>query len=273
MKRKQLLNGQSLLLASCGILALLVAIGNVTVPVEATYGPPIQSIDVTHTMDQMNNILPSPSLQMTTGGVMQSGSFPSCDKLKGSLDFLLVQPQTSSDVFTKTSAYVADLQNGTLLASVKKPSETGVVVTPIAEVAFTSNSDAFVSYDAATGVLRVRNVDGLSQRIKVKIDKGPLAGNIFVVEPGYELVVSTHELTRADLRPADGIMRRGSRFISGKFAAVAQYYLEGALQQSALVTVMEQRQQSDVKARRILTDMSRMAAVLNQVNGTQGFGH
>jgi hypothetical protein len=281
MNGKIRLDGNSILLALAGIVALAVGVGQVTVSADPMYGPPsmppmnpiqpFQPIDVTHTTDQMNSMIPNPV--MTVGGVMQSDKFPSMDNLKGSLDFLLVQPQCGDDVFTKTSAYVANLTNGTLLCSVKKPSETGVVVTAIGDVAFTSNSDAFVVFDSANNVLRVRNVTGLSQRVKVKINKGPLAGKIFLVEPGFELVVSDHDLSRGSLRPADGITRRGSRLIDGKYAAVSEYYVQSQLQSSALVSQMEQKQASDAKARRILTDMSRMAAVLNQVNGGQGFGH
>lgn len=202
-------------------------------------------------------------------GITEIRSFPSSEFLKGSQDFILVQKESDSDVIQRETPYLVNLVHGRVLASVRRPSELGMVHTELGDVAFHSNSDAFI--DFAGDVLRVRNFDGMGQTIKVRINRGPSQGHAFAVAPGYELVVADHKLTRTELRPNDNIMRRGTQTFAGGFAGVSQYSGESELQHNAIVAQMVQRQNSDAKAHRILSDMSRMAAVLNQINGGDGF--
>lgn len=270
--------------AGCSLLAL--GIGNLKVPVGAQYGPPpptiippifappVQPIDTTHTPADMRNISVGPPVVevMTTTaliGVGECDGFPSADHLAGSLDFLLAIPQDANTELKRTSPYVVELLNGNILGSVRRPSNTGIVQTPEGDVAYSANSDAFVSVQNHT--LRVRNVDGMGRNIKIHLKHGPLAGKTLSIQPGYELVASDHKMSRADLRPADGIARRSFQLFAGGFVAVSQYQVESELQHSALVSSLKQKESTDPKARRILNDMSKMAAVLNQMNGPQGF--
>lgn len=165
---------------------------------------------------------------------------------------------------------MVNLTEGTVLASVKRPSQLGMVNTKLGEVALYANSDAFISFE--NGVLRIRNVDAVGQDMRVRLDTGPFASNpkIFTITPGHELVVADHKLTRADMRPQDGILRRNPELLADGFVGISQYHVESALQQSAIVTQLSQNE-SDVKNKRVLADMSRMAAVLNHVNGTHGY--
>lgn len=200
-------------------------------------------------------------------GIASERTFPGAENLKGPSDFILVQPEEGA-VLQRESPYLVALNNGTILASVRRPSSMGMISTPIGRVAFTANSDAFISF--SDGALRVRNVDGVSRNIRVNVLTGPLAGKIYSVKPGFELVVSDHKLGREDLRPGDGILRRQSQIFGGGFAGACQYQVQSALSRSAVVTHLAANQ-SDAKSRRVLADMSRMAAVLNQVQGASGY--
>jgi hypothetical protein len=270
----------SILVAVAGCSLLALGIGNFRVPVGAQYAPPsiippIQPIDVTHTPADMRAISVGPPVVeiMTVTALIGVGQcdsgFPSAEHLTGSLDFLLAIPQDANTEFKRLSPYVVELLNGTILGSVRKPSQTGIVTTPEGDVAYSANSDAFVS--VLNNTLRVRNVDGMGQNVKIKLKNGPMSGHTLSIQPGYELVASDHKMNRADLRPADGIARRSFQLFAGGFVAVSQYQLESELQHSALVSSLKQKESTDPKARRILNDMSKMAAVLNQMNGPQGF--
>jgi hypothetical protein len=211
------------------------------------------------------------TIDPTVGGPAINGvsasKFPGTENLKGPSDYIIVQPEPSTNL-QRESEYLVNLNEGTVLASVKRPSNMGLIHTPIGQVAFMANSDAFITF--SNGVLRVRNVDGVGAKVRVQVTSGPAAGKVYSVAPGYELVVSDHKLTRADLRPGDGIARRAAQTFEGGYAGVSQYHLESALNQSAVVSELSQKQ-TDVKSRRVIADMSRMAAVLNQVQGGAGY--
>jgi hypothetical protein len=232
------------------------------------FHPPIVNpLDVT-------NPIPNPSFDLSTGGpsplagVAQTNSFPGPDDLNGPNDFILVQGDPKD--FRKETAYLVTLLHGTVLTSVRKPSQVGMMITPVGDIAFSSNSDAFISFE--NGILRVRNVDGLGENIKVRITSGPNAGHSYAIGLGYELVISDHKLERSELRPSDGILRRRSEVVNEGFGAVSQFNVEHALQESPIVAQMQQTE-GDAKTKRVLADMSRMAAVLNHVNGYEGFAH
>lgn len=214
------------------------------------------------------NQVPLVSMPEALSGLSQVNEFPSVDALKGPADFILVQGDGAN--FKRETPYLVNLAEGTVLASVKRPSELGMLSTPLGAISLSANSDAFISFE--NGLLRVRNIDALGQTLRVMLDKGPFLGKpvIYTIRPGYELVVGDHKLTRADLRPADGILRRNPQLVSDGYVGVSQYHLESALQQSAIVSRMN-KGESDEKNRRVLADMSRMAAVLNQVNGHAGY--
>jgi hypothetical protein len=87
---------------------------------------------------------------------------------------------------------------------------------------------------------------------------------------GHEIVSSDHALTRADLHPHDGIGRRRFGFVESNVLAVSEFSLESVLTSSDFLVDLSQKT-SGIKERRIMGDLSKMAAVLNYMNGQQGF--
>ncbi|MBX9688740.1 MAG: hypothetical protein K2X27_18680 [Candidatus Obscuribacterales bacterium] len=206
-------------------------------------------------------------------GLNISTKFPQVADLRGSKDFILVLPGPSS-VWAKVSDYAASLTNGQLLVGVRKPSTTGMIVTSNANIAIYSNGQgADVLVTMKDGVLRLANLDGLGENVRIQLTGdifGPLKGKVFNLKPGFELVASSTPLTKRDLRPNDGIGRRQTQLIENKHVAISQFSLESVLKGSDLIANMQQKDTGS-KERRILADMSKMAAVLNQVGGTWGY--
>jgi len=285
-KTRSVLTSGAMVVAGCGLLAVALlgpplqqvfSQGHYfTPPIEPprVFNNPISNpLDVTPMVPNDTNPSIAALGQQIGGpailGVSSGGKFPGADDLKGNPDYILVQPEPGTQI-TRESPYLISLSEGTVLASVRKPSNVGMLHTPIAEVAFGSNSDAFVTFTG--GVLRVRNVDGMGQTLKIRVTSGPLAGKVYSVAPGYELVVSDHKLDRNDLRPTDGILRRQSQTFDNGFAGVSQYHVQSALSQSGVVSHLQSKEASDVMSRKVIGDMSRMAAVLNHVQGGAGYG-
>jgi hypothetical protein len=204
-----------------------------------------------------------------TLGISTPSKFPGSEMLKGVSDYILVQAEEGTTM-QRESPYLVSLTEGTVLASVKRPSSMGMIHTPLGEVAFSANSDAFITF--TNGALRIKNIDGMGQTLKVKITSGPLAGKLYSVAPGYEFVASDHKLGKSDLRPNDGIMRRASQTFDNGFAGVSQFHVHSALSKSGVVSHLATKETSDTMARKVIGDMSRMAAVLNQVQGASGYG-
>ncbi len=206
--------------------------------------------------------------------MLSGGKFPSVNELGGSPDFILVLPKDSNTVFEKISQFAASLKQGQVLIGIRQPSKAGMLLTENAEIAIFSNAqgaDVLVTYK--DGVLRVANLDGMGENVRIVL-KGPqfagLNNKVFALKPGFELVASGAPLTRKDIRPTDGIGRRQTQLIETKHVAISQFQVESALKNSDLVASLAQKD-SGSKERRILADMSKMAAVLNQVGGTWGY--
>jgi outer membrane biosynthesis protein TonB len=241
-------------------------------PPSGPFSPPIVvPTDVTQTTDPLHMVKtpgPSPSQGLVT---VPSGTCPKSEDLKGSTDFLVIK-EGDNTTFEKTSPYAAKLTSGTLLVSVKKPSETGLIDTPLGQVAVCSNSDVLITYK--DGVLRVTNLDGLGQTCLISIPdpagRPPLEVSL---KPGHEFVLADHPLTQSELAPSDGLTRRQPELLdfgTGNTMAISQISVESALKNSDLLGDLSQND-SDSKDKRILADVSKMAAVLNQVNGTWGY--
>ena len=237
-------------------------------PTPHFFQPIVVPTDVTSANPDLSTV--NTGIGSPLAGLMESKSFPSMDSLGGNSDFILVNGDDKS--YKRETPYLVNLLGGTILVSVKRPSSVGMLNTPLGEIAFNANADCFVSYDQ--GLVRLRNVDGMGQTVKVRLDKGPFAGtngHIYSVAPGYELVLGDHKLSSSELRPTDGILRRRSQTIDDGYAAISQFHVQSALQASALIPKMVSAQ-SDAKVKRVIGDMSRMAAVLNHVNGAEGYG-
>lgn len=246
------------------------------IPPTPTFTPPVVvPTDVTNNIPNTNLINPGNPMNPVNGlASIDPGKVPGVTNLKGSTDFILVKSKTPND-FDRVSPYAVKINNGgQLLIGVRKPSETGMVVSDIGNIAIFSNAaGADVMVSLKNGVLRIMNLDGLGENVRLSLTGSQfsdLSSRAFSIKPGYELVASGSALSRRDLRPGDGISRRGVQIIGNKHVAIAQFSVESVLKGSDLIASMNQSD-SGSKERRILTDMSKMAAVLNQVNGNYGY--
>ena len=202
-------------------------------------------------------------------GIYTVSNFPVAGKLKGAENGILVKYLPNS-TYDRPNVYSVDLHSGTVLVSVRRPSEQALVHTDRGEVAIAANGDAVVS--CVNGLLRVQNITGRGNSVKVEFSSGQgmPSPKIVAVKTGFEFVASDHRLGRAEIRPVDGIARRHSKVLENGYAAVSEFSVESLLSSSELIASLSQKS-AGVGERKILGDMSKMAAVLNYVNGTQGF--
>lgn len=206
---------------------------------------------------------------LALAGIQQvpDSDFPDFNTLKGDPSGIMI----SGGEFQKENDFVYNFTKGEILVSVRKPSETCIIHMPYGSIAITSNGDVLVKFK--DGVLRVFNLDAKGADLKIQLDKGPFAGPAdptVLVAAGFELVACDHKLTRMEMRPRDGIKRRHFKVLDNGHMAISEYSLESVLDASDVIADLKQNA-TGVKERRILGDMSKMAAVLNYKNGTQGF--
>lgn len=198
---------------------------------------------------------------------MPDNQFPRDDEMKGSSEWILVRARTGAD-YNKPSVYSVDLKQGDIMLTVKRPSNLGIVSVPIGKVSVSSDGDAVISYN--NGLLRVQNLDGLGKSVMAQVQAPGTERKTIQLAPGFEFVAGDRKLTQADLRPRDGIARRHFKFLEGGHLAVSEFSVDSAIRNSDLITDIRQNV-SGVKERRILSDMSKMAAVLNYTRGEDGF--
>ena len=131
----------------------------------------------------------------------------------------------------------------------------------------------FITHHTHSTTIRVINMTGGQDKISVRLNKDILADAsdtpVFSVSPGSELVFCEHKLTRDQLRPNDGFSRRRVQVMGNGNVAVCEISIESVISSSGVIAQMGTS--SDQKDKRILKDLSRMAAVLNNINGTQGY--
>jgi len=237
------------------------------VPPPQAFTPPIVvPTDVTY----VNVEEVGPEAGLALAGVHQT-NFPATGKLKGKEGGILVKYHPGSS-YDRPDVYSVDLKSGAVLVSVRRPSEQAMVHTGLGDVALAANAAATVSSE--NGVLRVQNITGRGESVKVQFARGSGEGvpgtKTVAIKPGFEFVVSDHRLGRSDIRPVDGVARRHSKVMENGYAAVSEFSVESLLSSSELIASMSQKT-AGAGERQILGDMSKMAAVLNYVNGTQGF--
>ncbi|MCA9802277.1 MAG: hypothetical protein KC777_09835 [Cyanobacteria bacterium HKST-UBA02] len=248
----------------------------VVIPTPVITPPVVVPTDVESTLPSFPGHYPANSafLQsfLALNGIMQvsDSSFPKESELQGSTTGIAVK-KTKGTVYNQINDYIGRLEKGEILVSVKKPSKTAIIQTPYGNIACSANGDMLIKL--VDGVLRVMNMDGRGQTIMAQLDKGPFAGPAdptVAVAPGFELVAGDDKLTRADMRPRDGIKRRHYKLLESGHMGICEFSVESALSASDVIAELRQSA-SGTKERRILGDMSKMAAVLNHMNGTQGF--
>ncbi|MGH9553603.1 MAG: hypothetical protein ACRD3W_29750, partial [Terriglobales bacterium] len=212
---------------------------------------------------------PSMTAMSVMGGITPVSQFPNDKDAGGSTEWILVRYEQGT-VFTRPSPYIVNFDNGRILVSVKKPSNMAFVKVGFGEIALQANGDMVVSNK--DGVLRIDNLDGIGKSVTVRLNEGPFGGKAqtLSIAPGYEVVAGEHKLTAHDLHPHDGIARRNFRVLQSGNLAVSEFSVESAIKNISMIVEMTQST-SGVKERRIAGDMSKMAAVLNYMNGTQGY--
>lgn len=240
--------------------------------------------------DYTNIPVPSLNYQSTLPageGVKSTSQFPS-DLPDQDLDGILVRSLNGAD-FTRPSLASVTLNEGSILVSVRKPSRLGLINTSHGVVSVAGDADVIVTCDKNDGLVRVLNLTGLGENVKMKVHHQMVQARIHstdapVVVPtapqppalalslkvGHELVVADRPLVKADLHPADGIGRRRFNFLESHFLAVNEFSLASLLTGSDLLVDLRQKVDG-LKERRIVGDLSKMAAVLNYLNGEQGY--
>ncbi len=200
--------------------------------------------------------------------LLKNNDFPEEKALEGSTSGITIKWRDGSD-FKKVNDFVVQLEQGEILISVKSPSKMALLKTPFGKFSIASNGDVLARLDK--DVLRVTNIDGLGKKVKAQFEEGILAKKITVaLAPGSELVAGKNPLRRSDMRPHDGLARRAFKVIEDKHLAISEISIASIFRANDLVAQLRQST-TGVKERRILGDMSKMAAILNARNGTQGF--
>lgn len=199
--------------------------------------------------------------------LVPDNQFPKEDELKGTSEWILVRARPGA-VYSRPTPYSVKLERGDILVTVKRPSNMAMINTPLGKVSIAADGDVILSYNE--GVLRVQNLDGLGKSVMAQIVPPGQADPTVELAAGFELVAGTRKLTRADMKPKDGIARRHFKILEDGHLAVSEFSVESAIHNSDLIADIKQNV-SGVKERRILSDMSKMAAVLNYMRGEEGF--
>jgi hypothetical protein len=233
-----------------------------------THIVPINQLDVNGRL--IPNELPGQSAGALSGiQELAAGDFPSSEDPDSNGDYLIIRKKEGTDV-EKLSPCTARLNSGQILACVRRPTRLAFIAMQFGKIALTADADILITDNGNT--VRVANLDGRGQTVKIRVDAKLISAQddkVLALAPGYELVVGKHTLKRSDVRLADGCARRHFKMLEDGKMSVCEICPESVITSSALIATMA-RQPAD-KEKRVLADMSKMAAVLNYINGTEGF--
>lgn len=227
---------------------------------------PILPTDVTGR--QMINVGPGESVS-ALAGIKTVEGFPADDRVGSHNDFVRAEGEPGSE-FHKLNSYTVDVQFGRVLVSVRKPTRLAFITSPLAKVSITGDADLLVTEDADT--IRIINMTGRNESVKVKLNHSAAAaagGKVIALAPGYEIIASKNVLKRSLIRVADGLARRNFKLLEDGSCAVCEISVESVLAGSSLVANFS-RDREDLQ-KRVVSDISKMAAVLNYVHGSEGF--
>jgi hypothetical protein len=201
---------------------------------------------------------------------LKEGQFPNRERAGENAEGVLVKAVPDSQ-YGQPQGNVVDLKSGSILVGVQRPTDQAFIDTRFGEIVLEPEAAVIVRYDS--GILRLLNLTGRHKRVKVRLDRGPFAGAQKIevgVEPGYELVVGDRKLERRDLRLNDGIARRNVSYLGKDNVAVSEFSLESTITGSELIASLQQKD-AGAKEQRVIADMSKLAAVINQIRGAYGF--
>lgn len=243
----------------------------IPLPPRAPFTPPtVVSTDVTKTTN-LTGLLPPNAPPVSDGiFVLADNQFPRELDNTRDKEGILVRARENTTM-ERTGDCAVKLTEGTILVSVRRPTRLGFIKTPAGEIALSADGEVLVSMNKDT--LHVLNASARGAGCKIRLAPHlAQRKHTFAIQAGYDFVAGEHRLTRADLRPADGIARRRSQVFEEGHIAVSEFSVHGVLSNCDLVASLQQKD-SGTKERRILADMSKMAAVLNQVNGSMGYSY
>jgi len=256
---------------------------------------PLVPTDVTN----MRLFSPPPGMGINAGSMpklnpgaaikkLSEDAFPDLSQARESDDGLIVKPHSGCDMERPAPADV-QLTSGTVFVSVRKPANMLFVTTPHGVVSVSHDGEAIVTF--RDGLLKVLNLSAFGERVKVRIHHAAVSatingrtygdsaaaseGIVIAVKYGHELVAGDRPLTEADLRAVDGVGRRRSAMFENNHMAVSEFSLTTLLRDSDMLCNLGQNtdtsNQSSQQERRVLKDMAKMAAVLDCVNGDNGY--
>jgi hypothetical protein len=185
-------------------------------------------------------------------------------------DSILVRARENT-IMERGGDCAVTLKEGSILVSVRRPSKLGFIKTSLGDIALSADGELLVT--ANRGTVHILNASARGAGCKIRLAP-QFAGkkNTFAIQPGYDFTVSEHRLSRAELRPSDGIARRRSQVFEDGRIALSEFSVSGLLRDCDLIASLQQKDSGN-KERRILADLSKMAAVLNQVNGAMGYSY
>ena len=239
-------------------------------PPPRTMPTPINPMDVTGNLGLPTQEITENAAALNGIKVLADNSFPQAADLQGNAEWILVQAKPDAK-FERLTPYSVNFEVGEILVSVRRPSRVALVTTPYGDISLNPESDVMFSFK--DGVLRILSLNAHGDVVKVRLNKGAYdhqSAKVISLAPGYEIVASDHVLKRHEVRVADGFARRHFKLIDDGKMAVSEVNAESVLNSSGLIAAMNQKETGS-KERRLLSDMSKMAAVLNYVNGVQGF--
>lgn len=175
-------------------------------------------------------------------------------------------------VFHKQSSFFVKYEKGDVLVSMRKPCRLGFISTPLGEIALTGDADIMMS-DSEDGVLHIFNLSGNGETVRIKFSDAVLPDEkdkTFALASGYELIGAPHQLSYHEIRRPDSIARRNFKVIQNGQVAVCEFSVESVLGSSNVIAKL-QSSEAGPKDRRIIADLSKMAAVLNEINGPYGY--
>lgn len=156
-------------------------------------------------------------------------------------------------IFTRPQNNIVKLTSGEVLISIKNPATRANLLTPFGTIALDASADIIASFE--NGVLRLKNMDGLGMKVKIKLDQGCFANQkpiLVSLAPGYEFTAADHTLARTELKPKDGIAGRFIKVLEQGQLAVAEFSPASALNNNAMIVDLRQSI-SGVKERRVLS--------------------
>jgi hypothetical protein len=250
---------------------------NIAIP----HTPTIPLVPTDYTNVGMTGVLNVPGPMGPQEGVTSTGFSEDVPKQDG--QGILVRALNNAK-YDRPSLESVTLHEGSILVSVRRPSRLGLITTPQGVVSVAADSDVIVSYHE--GIVRVLNLTGMNESVKMKVHHemvqakvvtGPDSGQAapaadppkamaLAIKVGNELIVGDLPLVKSDLRPADGIGRRRFCLLESNYLAVNEFSLETVLTTSDMMVDLVQKVDG-LKERRIIGDLSKMAAVLNYLNG------